>query len=118
MFKNVLGMIIENEQVEVYEKTSTVKPNGATSIKWELSKTILCNIQANTKYGEALSSSNSGDVVNAVYNLYTRTPLQEGLRIKRIQDDNLLYEIRNVEHNGRKTILEHYKAYLTRLDNQ
>ena len=36
----------------------------------------------------------------------------------RIKDDNLLYEIRNVEHNGRKTILEHYKAYLTRLDNQ
>lgn len=118
MFNNVLKMIMENEQVEVYEKTTTVKPSGGTSIKWELSDTILCNIQANTKYGEALSSSESGDVVNAVYNLYTRTPLQEGLRIKRIQDDNLLYEVRNVEHNGKKTILEHYKAYLTRLDNQ
>jgi hypothetical protein len=118
MFNDILGMIIENEQVEVYEKTTTVKPSGGTSIQWTLAKTILCNIQANTKYGEALTSSTSGDVVNAVYNLYTRTPLQEGLRIKRIEDDGLIYEIRNVEHNGRKTILEHYKAYLTRLDNQ
>jgi hypothetical protein len=27
-----------------------------------------------------------------------------------------MFEIRNVEHNGVGTILEHYKAYITRLD--
>lgn len=117
-FNNVLGMILENERVEVYDKSTVVKPTGGTSIKWTLSKTILCNIQADNKYGDALATSAAGDTVTAVYNLYTKTPLKEGERIKRIEDDGLLYEIRNVEHNGKKTILEHYKAYLTRIDNQ
>lgn len=117
-FNNVLGMILENETIEVYEKSTVVKPTGGTSIKWTLVKTVLCNIQADGKYGDTLNASEAGDTVKAVYNLYTKTPLKEGQRIKRIQEDGLLYEIRNVEHNGRKTILEHYKAYLTRIDNQ
>lgn len=116
MFNNILEGIMENENVEVYAKTTTIKPNGSESVKWELKGNILCNIQANNKYGEALQTSPAGDTLTAVYNLYTRSSLEEGQRIKR--SDGILYEIRNVEHNGIKTILEHYKAYLTRVDNQ
>ena len=47
--------------------------------------------------------------------MYTSEKVVEGQRILR---DNILYEIRNVEHNGRKTFLEHFKAYLVRVDNQ
>lgn len=118
MFNDVLKIILENERVEVYEKTTTVKPTGGTSIKWELKNTILCNVQADSKYGDALMTSEAGADVVAVYNLYTKKPLNIGQRVKRIEDDGLLYEIKNVEHNGKKTILEHYKAYLTRIDNQ
>lgn len=112
MFNRALSMIMENEKVEVYEKTTTVKNGGGTSIQWVLKGTLLCNIQADHKYGNVLANSESGDKITAVYNLYTQTPIQAGLRIKR---DNVMYEIRNVEHNGLKTILEHYKGYLTRV---
>lgn len=118
MFNNVLKMILENEKVEVYEKKTTVKSSGGTSLKWKLVNTILCNIQADSKYGQSLASSESGDSINAVYNLYTKKPLKIGQRIKRIENGGLIYEIKNLEHNGLKTILEHYKAYLIRIDNQ
>lgn len=116
MFNSVLKGIIENESVDVLEKTIIDKDNGSQGITWNVTKKILCNIQANSKYGEALITSDAGDTLTAVYNLYTRSKIQEGQRIKR--SDGIVYEIRNVEHNGIKTILEHYKAYLTRVDNQ
>jgi SPP1 family predicted phage head-tail adaptor len=112
MFNRVLNLILENEKVEVYEKKTTVKPSGGTSIKWVKLGTILCNIQADHRYGEVLANSQSGDKINAVYNLYTRSEIKDGQRIKR---DGVMYEIRHVEHNGRKTILEHYKGYLERV---
>ena len=115
MFNKALSLILENEKVEVYEKTTETKRGGGTSISWQLTDTILCNIQANSRYGEVLSNSESGDSVIAVYNLYTRKPIKEGQRVKRLEEGGIMYEIRNVEHNGRKTILEHYKGYLTRV---
>lgn len=118
MFNRGLQVILENEEVEIYEKQTIIKPSGSTSIKWIKKENILCNIQANHQYGDVLQQSQAGDVVKAFYNMYTRKPIFEGQRIKRVQDDKLLYEIRNVEHNGKKTILEHYKGYLERVDNQ
>lgn len=115
MFNRALSLIFENEKAELYEKTTTVKTGGGTSSSWKLVGTILCNIQADSKYGEVLANSESGDTVSAVYNLYTQKPIKEGQRVKRIEEGNIMYEIRNVEHNGRKTILEHYKGYLTRV---
>lgn len=118
MFNSILGAIMENEQVEVFEKSSFVKDSGGTSIVWESKGKMLCNIQADSSYGESLKSNGSGDTVLEVYNLYSKKQLKEGQRIKRIEDDNLIYEVRKCEHNGKKTILEHYKSYLTRVDNQ
>lgn len=115
MFNIVLGGIRENEKVAVFEKISAIKENGSESCEWKKVKTILCNIQANNKYGDSLIASEAGDKIIAVYNMYTKQKVVEGQRILR---DNIYYEIRNVEHNGRKTILEHYKAYLVRIDNQ
>ena len=115
MFNRALQMIFENERVEVYEKTTTVKAGGGTSITWKLVDTILCNIQADSKYGEVLANSERGDEIEAVYNLYTRKAVKGGQRIKRLEENGIMYEIRNVEHNGKKTVLEHYKAYLTRV---
>lgn len=113
MFSRALALILENEKVEVYEKTSTVKAGGGTSVRWKSIGNILCNIQADHKYGNVLANSEAGDKINAVYNLYTSNIIKTGQRIKR--DDGIMYEIRNVEHNGRKTILEHYKGYLVRV---
>lgn len=118
MFNTVLRGILENETVEVYEKETFIKPNGSESVKWVLKGKILCNIQENKDYGQELIASETGDVVQAVYNLRTKSKIQDGQRIKRIEDDGLLYEIRRTYHAGKKTILEHYKAYLTRVDNQ
>lgn len=115
MFNRALQMIFENERVEVYEKSTAVKAGGGTSVTWKLVGTILCNIQADGRYGETLANSERGDEINAVYNLYTRNAVKGGQRIKRLEEDGTMYEIRNVEHNGKKTILEHYKAYLTRV---
>ena len=112
MFNKALSLLLENEKVELYEKTTIYKSGGGTSITWALVGNILCNIQADSKYGDTLANSEAGDKIQAVYNLYTRKPIKEGQRIKR---DNVLYEIRNVEHNGKKTLLEHYKGYLTRV---
>lgn len=116
MFEKVLSGIMENETVSLYKKVKTIKPSGAESVSWELVKDIFCNIQANQKYGDTLVSSVAGDDIQAVYNLYTRSEIEEGQRV--IRKDGILYEIRNVEHNGVNTILEHYKGYLTRVDNQ
>lgn len=122
MFNRVLGLIGENERVELYEKQTIVKPSGGTSTTWNMVGKVFCNIQStgssNKVEGMTLNTSESGDVITAVYNLYTRSPIKEGQRVVRIEDDGLTYEIRNVEHNGKKTILEHYKGYLTRIDNQ
>lgn len=115
MFNSVLLGIRENEKVQVLEKTSEIKPNGSEAIVWKPIKEILCNIQTNNKYGDSLSASEAGDKILSVYNMYTSEKVVEGQRILR---DNTLYEIRNVEHNGRKTFLEHFKAYLVRVDNQ
>ena len=112
MFNKALSLILENEKVRLYEREDTIKIGGGTSIKWKFLGYILCNIQADSKYGDNLVNSESGDEVKSVYNMYTRKPVKEGQRINR---DGLLYEIRNVEHNGKFTILEHYKAYLTRV---
>ena len=118
MFNSVLKGIMENENVELYEKKKFIKPNGSESVTWELKGKIPCNIQENQDFGQELIASETGDVVQAIYNLRTSAKIEEGQRIKRIEDDNLLYEIRRIYHAGKKTILEHYKAYLTRVDNQ
>lgn len=114
-FNDVLKMLYEKETVDLFEKQSTIKSNGAESCSWVKVDTILCNIQADSSYGERLVASESGDKVHAVYNLYTQSVIKTGQRIKR---DNELFEIRNVEHNGRGTMLEHCKGYLERVENQ
>lgn len=117
MFDSLLCGIRENEKVQVLEKISEIKSNGSEKILWKDVKEILCNIQANSKYGDSLSASEAGDKIVAVYNMYTSEKVVEGQRILRY-NSGILYEIRNVEHNGVNTILEHYKAYLVRVDNQ
>lgn len=112
MFSRALRLIFENEKVELYEKSAVVKEGGGTSITWNLIDYLLCNIQADNKYGDNLVNSETGDNIQAVYNLYTQRPIFVGQRINR---DGTLYEIRNVEHNGKNTLLEHYKGYLTRV---
>lgn len=112
MFNRALKLIFENEQVELFEKSTTVKRGGATSVSWQSKGNILCNIQADSSFGNNLNNSEAGDKVKAVYNLYTRIPIKEGMRIKR---DDFYYEIRDVEHNGYHTILEHYKGKLARV---
>jgi hypothetical protein len=113
MFNKVLS-IIGMEQVEVYSKRTEIKENGAQTVKWVKSDNIFCNIRAENSYGRTLQASEKGDNIQAVYNLYAYTPLTVGDRIKR--SNGIEFEIRNVEHNGQGTILEHYKAYITRLD--
>ena len=61
MFNSVLLGIRENEKVQVLEKTSEIKPNGSEAIVWKPIKEILCNIQANNKYGDSLSASEASD---------------------------------------------------------
>lgn len=113
MFNKVLSLI-GMESVEIHKKKTTIKKNGAESVNWVLSESIFCNIQADNSYGRTLQASEKGDNIQAVYNLYAYTPLNIGDRVKR--KDGVEFEIRNVEHNGAGTILEHYKAYITRLD--
>jgi hypothetical protein len=113
MFNNVLSLIGQ-EQVEVFSKKTEIKENGAQSVKWFKSMNVFCNIQADNTYGRTLQASERGDNIQAVYNLYTKTALNIGDRVKR--SNGVMFEIRNVEHNGVGTILEHYKAYITRLD--
>ena len=108
-------MLYEKENVDLYERTTTIKSNGAESLAWNKVDTVFCNIQADGKFGDNLVASESGDKLRAFYNMYTQYPIKNGQRIYR---DDQFYEIRNVEHNGRGTILEHYKGYLERVENQ
>lgn len=114
-FNNVLQILYEKETVDLYEKTKTIKENGAESLSWNKVDSILCNIQADSSFGDRLVASERGDKLRAVYNLYTQYAIKTGQRVFR---DNQYYEIRNVEHNGRGTILEHFKGYLERVENQ
>lgn len=113
MFDKILP-IVGQERAEIYTKIKQIKPNGSESIQWVKSRIIDCNIQADSSYGRTLQASEKGDNIEAVYNLYAPTALNVGDRVKR--SNGLMFEIRNIEHNGAGTILEHYKAYITRLD--
>lgn len=114
-FNNVLQMLYEHETVDIYEQVSIIKETGAESVSWQKIGSILCNIQADGSFGDRLSASEQGDKIHAVYNLYTQSEIKGGQRVFR---DGQFYEIRNVEHNGRGTVLEHYKGYIERVENQ
>lgn len=112
MFNRALSLIMENEKVEVYEKSTTVKDGGGTSISWKKVKDLFCNIQSEHGVANVSVNSESGDKTQSKLNLRCYAEIKENQRIKR---DGIMYEIRNVGHNGKGTILEHYMAKLVRV---
>lgn len=112
MFNKAISLIMENEKVELYEKTTTVKIGGGTSVTWNKVKDLFCNIQSEHGVANVLVNSESGDKTQARLNLRCQSEIKENQRIKR---DGIMYEIRDVGHNGKGTILEHYMAKLVRV---
>lgn len=121
-FTQVMKRIGTQETVSILEQVETVsEETGADVLDWEDNgKTIQCVIQTTKSQkntgGMMFEPSERGDLVREIYNLYTDVEVLNNQRVKR--SDGLLYEIKNVEHNGKGSVLEHYKAYITRVDNQ
>lgn len=113
-FKKALKMVFENEMVTLLEKVEIIKDSGASSITWEEKGKLVCNIQRyREKGGDTLKNTPQGDTLYAEYVLRCRDKIKDGLRI--IREDGIVYEMRNISHNGRKTPLEHYQAKLVRI---
>lgn len=115
-FNKALKMILENETVTLLEQEETIQEDGSSSIEWVKKGKLLCNIQqksSDRKNGEAVTNTNAGDETTEDLNIRTRSEIKNQQRV--IRDDGITYEIRSVFKNGRKTILEHYQATLTRV---
>ena len=115
-FNKALKIILENETVTLLEQEEIIQDDGSSSIEWVNKGKLLCNIQkqnSDKKSGEAVNNTNAGDEVSEELNIRSLKPMKNRQRV--IRDDGVIYEIRSVFKNGRKTILEHYQATLTRV---
>jgi len=121
LFPQILNKI-DNEMIEVYNITNLEGARGQDKTTSTLIGTYKANIQSTGSQskvqGLTIESSDSGDKVVEVYNSYTYEALTIGQRIKRINKDNLLYEVRSVEPTAQGMPLAHYKSYIVRVDNQ
>lgn len=116
-FNKALKMVLENESVTLFEQVETIKDNGASAIEWQKKGSLLCNIQkkngSESKSGETVKNTNAGDTKSEELNIRTLYKIENEQRI--LRDDGIMYEIRAVFRNGRKTMLEHYQATLVRV---
>jgi len=121
IFPQVLNKI-DNERIEVYNLVKSTGSRGQEKKTPELVATYKANIQSTGSQskvqGLTLEGSDAGDKIVEVYNVYTYEALQNGQRIKRIDRDRLMYEVRSVEPTAQGMKLAHYKSYIVRVDNQ
>lgn len=110
-----------SEKVEIYRKKIVSGFRNSTKTETFLVGKAIVSIQntgsINKVAGLTLQDGKTGVSVNSVWVMYSEwIDLKEQDIVKR--SDGFLYEVKNLEPNGRGSILEHMKSYLVRVDNQ
>ena len=121
IFPQILNRI-DNERIEVYDLVKTIGTRGQEKSESVLLNTYKVNIQSTGSQakvqGLTIETSDVGDKITEVYNVYSFEALSEGQRVKRIDRGGLFYEVRSVEPTAPGMPLAHYKSYIVRVDNQ
>lgn len=132
---NINDIILKSrkyENVELYRYTITQDGMGRDVRTLNLIGTYTVSIQRtgslNSTKGKYLTNSSAGEDVKEEWSMYSDIiDIKNMDLIKRIEEDNLLYEVRSIEKqavkktklkNGNILDLSHIKTYITRLDNQ
>lgn len=132
---NINDIILKSrkyEKVELYRYTITQDGMGRDVRTLNLIGTYTVSIQRtgslNSTKGKSLTNSPAGEDVKEEWSMYSDIiDIKNMDLIKRIEEDNLLYEVRSIEKqavkktklkNGNILDLSHIKTYITRLDNQ
>lgn len=119
---NTLINMADHEKVKVYRFEEIVTDKGGTKKVPVLKKTgLTVSIQtsgsSHNVQGLAVINTIAGKTSKAVYIVYS--PLYKLLEKDLIlREDGVIYEVQQVENNGRGTILQHSKYYIVEYDNQ
>lgn len=126
---NTLISIADNEKIKVYRNVETVTDKGGTKkvqtlIKDDLTVSIQTSGSTHSVGGLEVINNIAGKTGKAVYIVYSpRFPFIEKDLIVRskdvmLTDEDVIFEVQSVEHNGRGTLLQHDKYYIVEYDNQ
>lgn len=132
---NIMDVILKSlkyEKVELYRYTITQDIMGRDIRTLVLIGTYTMSIQPtgsqNKVQGLTLVNSPAGEKVDEVFVSYSQViDVKTKDLIKRIEEDNLFYEVRSIEvqkvnptllKNGNVLDLSHIRTYITRIDNQ
>lgn len=110
-----------SETVKIFRKKIISGNRNSTRTETSLIGTAIVSIQnagsQNKVAGLTLQDGKAGVNVKSVWVMYSEwLDLKEQDLIER--EDGFLYEIKNLEPNGRGSRLEHMKSYLVKVDNQ
>ncbi|MCX4348362.1 MAG: hypothetical protein OSJ76_01090 [Alphaproteobacteria bacterium] len=119
--KNLIIRTGCSEKVEIYRKKIVSGQRNSTKTETFIVGKAIVSIQNTGSIhkvaGLTLKDGKAGVSVNSVWVMYSEwIDLKEQDIIKR--SDGFLYEVKNLEPNGRGSRLAHMKSYLVRVDNQ
>lgn len=126
---NVLISNAANEKVKIYRYVETVTDKGGTKkvpvlLKDNLVVSIQTSGTVHSVGGIEVINNIAGKTGKAVYIVYSpRFALKEKDLIVRskdvmLTDNDIIFEVQQIEHNGRGTLLQHDKYYIVEYDNQ
>lgn len=126
---NVLINAAAHERIKVYRYEETVSDKGGTKkvpilIKENLNVSIQTSGSAHSVGGLEVINNIAGKTGKAVYIVYSpRFAFNEKDLIVRskevmLTEKDKIFEVQQIEHNGRGTLLQHDKYYIVEYDNQ
>ena len=119
---NALISMANHEKVNIFRFEEAVTENGSSRIAPVLKKkNLIVSIQTSGSVhsvgGMEIIKNVAGKTDKSVYIVYSpRYKMQ--LKDLLVRNDGIIYEVQNIEHNGKGTLLQHDKYYIVEYNNQ
>lgn len=119
---NALISMADHEKVNIFRFEEAVTENGSSRIAPVLQKkNLIVSIQTSGSThsvgGMEIIKDIAGKTDKSVYIVYSpRYKMQ--LKDLLVRNDGIIYEVQNIEHNGKGTLLQHDKYYIVEYNNQ
>lgn len=119
---NSLIAIADHEKVNIYRFEEIITDNGSSRIapvlqKKGLTVSIQTTGSTHSVGGMQIINDIAGKTDKAVYIVYSPRYKME-LKDLLLRNNGLVYEVQNIEHNGKGTLLQHDKYYIVEYKNQ
>lgn len=119
---NALISMADHEKVNIFRFEEAVTEKGSSRIAPVLKKkNLIVSIQTSGSVhsvgGMEIIKNVAGKTDKSVYIVYSpRYKMQ--LKDLLVRNDDVIYEVQNIEHNGKGTLLQHDKYYIVEYNNQ